>query len=650
MANGSSRGTGAIGSISRSQRGSRWGSDFETMTVADYEKSWIEEQIKDRKKIEDAVNKYRFEQQKKYNKKLSDEEISAYRETQKRKQAIDKALEDIGRQKQEKQAEKERLKSIIDNSKALLKSGAISKEELALAKKQYRASTSMLEKFGKLTESINKLSGFVDKYIDTYAKYQSTINTRLQGTGRQFQGASGIENILTRAIGVNPYVSNKAVMDNVQKLTEAGIAYNLEQRAFLETISDDIASTFSAFDSSLLRIIRLQQQDSTASRLGLEVTMTKYLNSMFQNTEYLNQTYKQVSANILEATATMGTAAGVEFEYVVQKWLGSLVSLGLSESTATGIASAIGSLGSGDISSLSSSGIGQLLLLSATRSGQDLGTIATQGLTATSTNAILSSMVSYLAELASSPSNIVKSSYASTFGLNVSDLRAISNVGSSLSDITREMLSYSGSLANLQESWQTVASRKSVADMVNTLFENAQFSLSSGIAQNPATLALWKITGMLEDSVGGIPIPMTGTSVSNIMRAALMGYSSLGLIGDIISGLGTTFDLPSVFSKLNILSPQMVQRGKGLGGNETLTESYRALIYAGSGEDIYSSAKEQQEAEIRTYETETSATEINEKITSINENVQKIYDLLYGVVSGSQSLNVRFDNFISPTL
>ena len=264
MANGSSRGTGAIGSISRSQRGSRWSSDFETMTVADYEKSWIEEQIKDRKKIEDAVNKYRFEQQKKYNKKLSDEEISAYRETQKRKQAIDKALEDIGRQKQEKQAEKERLKSIIDNSKALLKSGAISKEELALAKKQYRASTSMLEKFGKLTESINKLSGFVDKYIDTYAKYQSTINTRLQGTGRQFQGASGIENILTRAIGVNPYVSNKAVMDNVQKLTETGIAYNLEQRAFLETISDDIASTFSAFDSSLLRIIRLQQQLSLA--------------------------------------------------------------------------------------------------------------------------------------------------------------------------------------------------------------------------------------------------------------------------------------------------------------------------------------------------------------------------------------------------
>ena len=83
------------------------------------------------------------------------------------------------------------------------------------------------------------------------------------------------------AIGSSRYIKQTEVLQNLSKLVESGTALNLEQRAFLATVSDKIATTFNAFDASLLRIIRLQQEDSTAARLGMEAALTQNLNSMF---------------------------------------------------------------------------------------------------------------------------------------------------------------------------------------------------------------------------------------------------------------------------------------------------------------------------------------------------------------------------------
>lgn len=69
-------------------------------------------------------------------------------------------------------------------------------------------------------------------------------------------------------------------MDNVQSLAQQGIVYNIEQRAFLETISDKIAATFDTTNATLLRLVKLQQSDSTASRLGMEAYLTRYFNEM----------------------------------------------------------------------------------------------------------------------------------------------------------------------------------------------------------------------------------------------------------------------------------------------------------------------------------------------------------------------------------
>lgn len=133
---------------------------------------------------------------------------------------------------------------------------------------------------------------------------------------------------------------------------EAGTSLNLEQRAFLATVASDIATTFNAFDSSLLRIIRLQQQDSTAARLGMEAVLTQQLNSMFQDTSYLQDLGKSVRAALLPAISLKGVEGGSEFEYIAQTYLGSLSSVGASDSLVTGLATALGQLGSGDITGL----------------------------------------------------------------------------------------------------------------------------------------------------------------------------------------------------------------------------------------------------------------------------------------------------------
>lgn len=108
-------------------------------------------------------------------------------------------------------------------------------------------------------------------------------------------------------------------MKNIDKAIESGISYNVSQRAFLETVKDDIARTFNAFDSTLMQIVRVQQSDSTAARLGMEATLNQFLNSMYSNTEYLNSLSDSVTGALYEATSLLSSSESIGFEYQVQK-------------------------------------------------------------------------------------------------------------------------------------------------------------------------------------------------------------------------------------------------------------------------------------------------------------------------------------------
>ena len=90
-------------------------------------------------------------------------------------------------------------------------------------------------------------------------------------------------------------------------------------RAFLDTISEKIATTFEATDASLLKLVRIQQADSTAARLGMESALTAFLNNMYETTEYMTEAADSIRASIYEASALMTAEEATDFEYQVQK-------------------------------------------------------------------------------------------------------------------------------------------------------------------------------------------------------------------------------------------------------------------------------------------------------------------------------------------
>jgi hypothetical protein len=481
---------------------------------------------------------------------------------------------------------KERVSAIADETKANIK------QQLSLAGMMNSAK----KLFDNLTQEFNSI-------MSEYAKYQIGINTRLQGTEKTF---SGMSEMIKNNIGVTPYVKTQSMFENLNKLTELGIVYNLEQRAFLESIADNISTTFDATNSTLLRLVKLQQSDSTAARLGLETSVTQFLNRMYEDSSYLNNNFDTVAGALIEATSQMTNTATIQFEYIVQKWLGSLSSVGLSDSTVSSLAQAIGYLGSGNISGLESmGGMRNLLVMASSRSGNlNYADMLAQGLDSSQTNELLKSVVEYIQEIASTNNKVVQSQYASLFGITLSDMTAAKNLRTSLDDIANSTLNYAGAINELTSSMSSMGSRMSVATMMDNVWSNLQYGLATNIADNPMLFGLWKVTDMIQGLTGGINIPFitamgTGvdvnTTVENIMKLGLVGVSTLGLMGDLISGIGNTFDPSKMLTKMQIGSEAgQTRRGSGLDftrASRGVQRTVSASTYIGntSGSDIQES-------------------------------------------------------------
>lgn len=519
----------------------------------------------------------------------------------------------------EKKVHKQTLKDIKEEKEARLEA---KKEELELERTSYEEMTKNAKTFFKgiggviktslesklldLPKSLDSaLSNFgkqMQATMKEFAKYQSTIDTRLQGSGKSWGGTlgySGLYNTLMTNVGINPYIRSQDMLSNLNRLVSEGIAFNLEQRTFLATVSDKIANTFDAFDSNLARIVRLQQADTTASRLGLEAYTTRLLNSMFSDTSYLNAAYDVVSSNLVEATSQLSAQAGVEFEGVIQKWLGALSSVGLSDTAVGNLSQALGYLATGDVTGLSSSPMQNLIVMAASRAGLSYADMLSKQITLDETNTLLESVVEYLQEIGNSTNQVVKNQYASTFGVSLSDIRAARNLSArDIATLSGAGLSYGGTIDELYSQMGQVAGRTHIGEMLSNLWENAQYSLYSNIAGNPVLYALWQVTDMIQGLTGGINIPFItamgsgvdlNTTVENLMKLGIVGVGSLGMIGDIVNGMGSTFNFGSAASRLGISkSLAMTSRGtlepfERAGG---IGQSYEQSIGQGSG-DIY---------------------------------------------------------------
>ena len=590
------------------------------------------------------------------------------------------------RKKTEEKIQKEQLKTQRKEEAAAyaeLRKQGLSKEEAKIKLEELTgASADEADKIatGAAIAKTIKVADKVTNFIGDFAKQlagtikeiaytQTEIDTRLQGSSHDKKGNSywrEISDTIKGNVAVSPFVKQADVVNNLKNLVGQGIAYNVEQRAFLDTISSKIATTFEATDATLLKLVRIQQQDTTAARLGMESALTAFLNNMYETTEYMSQIADSIRANIYEASALMGAADATAFEYQIQKWMGSMYSVGMSDTAVNKIASALGEVAAGKIEGLTGDGAGNLVVMAANQAGLSIADILQDGLNDAETNNLLKAMVEYLGDIYSETKNsrVVSQQFANVYGLSASDLKAAANLARSTTAISNQNLNYGGMITQLNNMANTMYQRTSSGEMMENLFNNFQYTMAEGIANNPILYATYNIASMLDSVAGGISIPAFSvmgnmvdldTTVADLMRVGALSGSVLGGIGSLISGLargsGGGFSGSGMLKAFGVSeSLSTVSRGTGEGLLTTATagvSSSGEMVGNADGSDVktktMNDAQESGDQQLAEAQEESNET----KLSTVDEHIMAIYDLLSDVTAGGSSLHVTIDdNFI----
>lgn len=425
-----------------------------------------------------------------------------------------------------------------------------------------------------LTDKLTDVDS-ISKVLDDVLGDQDKNMARLQGS--MIDWREKVDDV-SDAIGFSGIVSKRSVISKMSELVDSGVAYNLELRAFISEASQSIASTFDAFDSNLMRMIRLQQADTTAARLGLEATLTKLFNEKFKDTSYLNKggASDAVAQALMDSSAMMSKESSLVYEYTVQKWLGSLYSLGASDSVVNTIAQGLNYLGTGNVSALNSnSALQTLFAMSASRvsGGKSYADMLNQGLTAEDTNKLLKAMVEYLAEIADSQTNMVtKSAYAELFGMSITDLSTFASITQQeINSLFETTANYNGFLNETETQLKQIKKRKSLSEMVDTAVDNALVGVATNIGSNAVTYGTWKALEVLQQYVGEVNIPSVlaagfGLAADiDLIKTAQSAITGFSLVFDLIKGIG---DLalgkgPTKLSQWNM--EEYTERGEGSG-------------------------------------------------------------------------------------
>ena len=439
-----------------------------------------------------------------------------------------------------------------------------------------------------LSDGLAKLSQAFDKAFseaeETLNTYQAVISTRLEGSGREYKD---ISQMLRKNLTLSPIVEQKKVLENVGRMVEAGIAYDLEQRAFLQTVSEEIKSTFDAFDANLLRLIRIQREDSSYARMGLETSLTRLFNEYFLDSSYMSQMYDDVAGALLDATSQLTTAQSAEFEYTVQKWLGSLYSMGASNSFVSQVASGLNMLGTGNVEGLANSPMQTLFAMAANRTSTDYASLLTGGLNAQNTNELLKAMVEYLAEISGNTkgNKVVAGAYSNLFNMTLSDMRAIQNLSNDIDSIYSSNVSYQQMGGVTNQRLTTLGSNYSLGKKIKTLFNNVMFSSAQTLVEDPVTYLLYQalnfVGGMGEPEIQVAPWGMgMSFKLTDLMKDAMFGASMLGNITGALGQMAAEGG-----NQLTNWTTQGEMRGSSynLSAKSGISQSY---TMTGSGSDI----------------------------------------------------------------
>lgn len=465
----------------------------------------------------------------------------------------------------EKQKENQKLhQRILRENQAIIEDTASTEEERAAARERIAqeqedndnrnasalaesgfSSASSAEGLSTFSKILDVVSGISKKMSQNFTQavnfqnqYMGKVDARLQSEEAQTGFFKQITDDVQSAVGASRFVSQKELLQNVAKLTENGIAYNIEQRAMLATLSDKMVTTFDVLDNTLQRMIRIQQADLTMSQLGSEAQLTKFLNSQFEDTSYLNTMYDSVLAALTDSISSMDKNNATSFTYAVQKWLASLYSVGLSDQAVASIASGINALASGNINTLNSNQpLSVLMNMSATNAGLSYSDLLTQGLNASNVNDLMRSMVDYLGTIAENTTDnqVLRSQWSDVLGITLTDLRAVSNLtNNDISAIYRSNTTYDQSINETQNQLQTIVGRTAASERVQTMADNFMFNWGMNMAQNDAQYMTWYATQFVDQLLGVVGLQNSTVGMITKVMSALPMLSSLSeTLGDI---------------------------------------------------------------------------------------------------------------------
>ena len=517
--------------------------------------------------------------------------------------------------------------------------------------------------------AVSDLAKQLEGKIDEIGKHKGVIDTRLQGSNNEkFAGSYWDQLVkdMTSVGAINPYFKQQDFAANIETLVKQGISFDLKQRAFLMTVSDKIADTFEVSNRTLLRLVRIQQEDSTAGRLGMESALNAFLNNMYETSEYLGGVADSVKGSLEEMEALMKGAEAAEVEYQVQKWLGSLYSVGMSQNAVQSISDALGKIAAGQIEGLTNGGAGNLLVMAANDAGLSIADILTDGINSSDTNKLLQAAVNYLAELSDSAKDnkVVQQQLADVFGVKASDLRAATNLvlPGTTNTIYGNSMNYSNMLNQLYKMAGSMGSRTSIGEMMTNFWENGSYTLAGSMASNPVSYFIYKMAKVVDDAAGGIDLPFVNvmgfgvdlnTTVSDLMRVAAVGAGILGSIGPMISGLGSSFSGQAMLRKLGIGSGSglaITPRGDGGGlmgqvGGGAQSTSGSGYIGNSSSSDIKNSTIQEAEDSKKQQMIEAKEEEEANQVNVLNTTVLQIYEILNDVVNGDRSFKVKVEGY-----
>ena len=546
---------------------------------------------------------------------------------------------------------------------AAYKFGEITMEELKNAAQE--AGVQMSDIFGSKAKAVahevgSKIGSALDKinnskimsslqegitnYLGMYDQYVSSISTRLIGLQTSYDQ---ILETVEKGVGISRYTTVYTVLTNLNNYVEKGILNNIEQRAFLASVSDRIATTFDAFDSSLLTLIKLNREDSTQAYLGMEAALTEFLNTGFLDSSYMSDLSASIGGAITEAVAMLGTEMGAELQFQTEKWLGSFYASGASSQFITSLAAAINSLATGNVTSLTSNESMNALFASAANiAGLNYGELLTGGVDARDINLLLQGIYQQIVSIASSTDNVAKQQLGEVFGVGMQDMIALQNItNEQLQSLVTTQLDYSQMMQKTVTEIGNLAERTGLKTQYDNLLDNALARIGENIATNQVAYVTYSLADILGDITVNVPF-LGEVNLTGAVKSGIIGISTIASVIEMLSEIGSE-DFIDTISKLQTADVETSGTGmiSGVGnytGAQGITKDTNTVIYAGNvgTSDLLTGSLAGTKDTVETVTAATGADETTETIDKIHEAILAQTQLMEDLLGGSASDNI----------